>query len=69
MCRRSISSNGSSRSRCWSGPSSQILAEPVVAVQEIDDEKFTAHLRRMTKVLRSKSGTGAGGDASAFAAL
>lgn len=50
------------------GPSSQILAEPVVAVQEIDDETFTAQLRRMTKVLRSKSGTGAGGDASAFAA-
>ena len=52
------------------GPASQILAEPVSLGQEIDDETFTAQLRRKTRVLQSKMGTGGdGGDASAFAAL
>lgn len=50
------------------GPASQILAEPVSLGQEIEDEAFTAQLRRKTKVLQSKSGTGDGGDASAFSA-
>ena len=51
------------------GPASQILAEPVSVGQEIEDETFTSQLRRKTKVLQSKSGTGDGGDASAFSAL
>lgn len=48
------------------GPSSQLLAEPITVGQEIDDETFTRRLRRMTQVLRSKSGTADGGDAAAF---
>lgn len=49
------------------GPASQIFAEPVSVGQEMEDETFIAELRRKTSVLRSKSGTGDGGDASAFA--
>ena len=49
------------------GPASQIIAEPVTVGQEMDDEAFTAQLRRKTSVLRRKSGTDEGGDASAFA--
>lgn len=49
------------------GPASQILAEPVSVGLEMDDEAFTSLLRRKTNVLRSKSGTGEGGDAAAFA--
>ena len=51
------------------GPASQFLAEPVSVGQEMEDEAFTRQLRRMTRVLQSKSGTVDGGDASAFAAL
>ena len=51
------------------GPASQLMAEPVAVGQEIEDETFTQQLRRMTRVLQSKSGTADGGDASAFAAL
>lgn len=50
------------------GPSSQLLAEPVTAAQEIDDEDFTRRVGRMTAVLQSKSGTADGGDAAAFPA-
>jgi len=32
----------------------------------MDDEIFTEQLRRKTSVLQSKTGTGQGGDASAF---
>ena len=49
------------------GPASQILAEPVELGLELEDEAFTSQLRRKTSVLRSKSGTGEGGDAAAFA--
>ena len=48
------------------GPASQILAEPVEVGVEIEDEFFTEQLRRKTNVLRSKTGIGQGGDASAF---
>ena len=51
------------------GPSSQLMAEPIVVGQEMEDETFTQQLRRRTRVLQSKSGTADGGDASAFAAL
>jgi hypothetical protein len=51
------------------GPSSQILAEPVSLGREIDDETFTALLRRKTTVLQSKTGTGDSGDSAAFATL
>lgn len=46
------------------GPASQIFAEPVSVGQEMDDEPFITQLRRKTSVLRSKSGTGDGGDAA-----
>lgn len=48
------------------GPSSQMLAEPISLGLELDDDEFTENLRRLTGVLRSKSGTGEGGDARAF---
>ena len=48
------------------GPASQIFAEPVSAVDELEDETFIEQLTRKTSVLRSKSGTGDGGDAAAF---
>jgi hypothetical protein len=48
------------------GPASQMLAEPVTLGRELDDDEFTENLRRLTGVLRSKSGTGEGGDAGAF---
>jgi hypothetical protein len=48
------------------GPSSQMLAEPVALGQELSDDDFTENLRRLTRVLQSKSGTGEGGDARAF---
>ncbi len=51
------------------GPASQFLAEPISVGQEMVDETFTRQLRRMTRVLQSKSGTVDGGDASAFDAL
>ena len=51
------------------GPASQFLAEPIAVGQEMEDETFTQQLRRMTRVLQSKSGTIDGGDASAFSAL
>ena len=51
------------------GPSSQLMAEPVVVGQEMEDETFTQQLRRRTRVLQSKSGTADGGDASAFSRL
>jgi hypothetical protein len=49
------------------GPASQLLAESVSIGQEIDDQDFIRQLRTRTGVLKSKSGTGEGGDASAFA--
>ena len=49
------------------GPASQIFAEPVSVGQEMEDETFITQLRRKTNVLKRKSGTGDGGDASAFA--
>ena len=48
------------------GPSSQMLAEPVSLGQELDDDDFTENLRRLTRVLQSKPGTGESGDARAF---
>lgn len=51
------------------GPSSQLLAEPIVVGQEVEDEEFTLELRRRTRVLQSKVGTIDGGDAAAFAGL
>ena len=46
------------------GPASQIFVEPVSVGQEMEDETFLAELRHKTHVLRSKSGTGDGGDAA-----
>ena len=51
------------------GPSSQLLAEPVVVGHELTDDAFIAELRMRTRVLQEKSGMAGGGDAAAFQRL
>ena len=51
------------------GPSSQLLAEPVVVGHELTDEDFTTELQLRTRVLQEKSGMAGGGDAAAFQRL
>lgn len=51
------------------GPSSQLMAEPVTADRELEDEAFADKLVRRTRVLQSKSGTFDGGDLASFEGL